>query len=341
MSPGTHSSETPGVSVVICCHNSATRLPATLRHLAAQKTPMDLPWEVVLVDNGSTDSTVATARSSWPTNLAAPLRVVNEPQLGLSHARLRGLREAKYPFISLVDDDNWIAPNWLTLMAEILSAHPEVAACGGDIEAAPEVQLPRWFDAQQRNYAVGKQGKGAGYIADTPGYLFGAGLGIRRSAWEKLLANGFTQLAADRTGAASMGGGDLELCFALRLAGWKLYYDPRLKLRHFIPRERLRWTYLRRLYRGTGVVGVSLAPYKIALRETQGAPEARTGAFRDGVVQSIARNVSRLLHGDFQFLLTLEMLIARRRERRRRCREFDQMIERVRNAPWRKTGLTL
>ena len=45
----------PGVSVVICCHNSGKRLPETLRHLAAQVVEEGIPWEVVIVDNASTD----------------------------------------------------------------------------------------------------------------------------------------------------------------------------------------------------------------------------------------------------------------------------------------------
>ena len=270
---------TKGVSVIICCHNSAARLPETLRHLAAQRVPSDLSWEVVVVDNGSTDNTADAAISSWPKDGPAPLRVVPEPELGLSHARERGRHEARYAFISLVDDDNWVAPDWVAVVNEVLTSHPEVAACGGDIEAVCETGPPRWFASQQRNFATGAQGTCSGYIADTPGYLFGAGLSIRRSAWENLLHGGFKQVVGDRKGAGSLGGGDLELCFALRLAGWKLWYDPRLKLRHFIPNQRLRWSYLRRLYRGTGVVGVHLAPYKIALQETH-APEADDPAWR-------------------------------------------------------------
>jgi glycosyltransferase involved in cell wall biosynthesis len=329
-----------GVSVIICCHNSGARLPETLRHLALQQVPADLLWEVIVVDNHSADDTADVAISSWPKDAPAPLRVTHEPELGLSHARERGRLEAKYAFISLVDDDNWVEPDWIAVVNEVLASHPEVAACGGDIEAACETEPPHWFASQQRNFAVGVQGASAGYIADPPGYLFGAGLNIRRSAWEDLLRSGFEQIIGDRKGAGALGGGDLELCFALRLAGWKLWYDPRLKLRHFIPSQRLRWSYLRRLYRGTGVVGVHLEPYIMALREMIAAETDGHGVRPNNKLlhawEKCVLNVSRILHGNFQLLLRIELVAAHELEYLRQGRRFEEMVQRIRNAPWRK-----
>ena len=334
----------PGVSVVICCYNSAARLPETLRRLAAQQVPAGLSWEVIVVDNQSTDNTTDVTLSSWPEDAPAPLRLVHEAELGLSHARERGRLEARYAFISLVDDDNWVDPNWIAVVNEVLVSHPEVAACGGDIEAVCETRPPRWFASQQRNFAVGIQGASPGYIADPPGYLFGAGLTIRRSAWENLLRNGFEQVVGDRKGAGALGGGDLELCFALRLAGWKLWYEPRLRLCHFIPSSRLRWSYLRRLYRGTAVVGVHLAPYIMALQEMNATESAGRGEqTKNKLLQSAMHawgkgvlNLFRILRGNFQLLLRIEHVAARELEYRRQGRRFEEMVQRIRNAPWRR-----
>ncbi|MCM8776282.1 MAG: hypothetical protein NC930_08060, partial [Candidatus Omnitrophica bacterium] len=60
-------------------------------------------------------------------------------------------------------------------------------------------------------------------------------------------------------------GEDAEICYLLRLAGYRLWYDDRLKLKHFIPGERLTWDYLRALWRGFGEAGVYLDPYKFLL----------------------------------------------------------------------------
>ena len=59
-------STNPAISVVICCHNSAAVLPPTLMHLAAQIVDPSVQWEVVVIDNASTDDTVQVATRAWP-----------------------------------------------------------------------------------------------------------------------------------------------------------------------------------------------------------------------------------------------------------------------------------
>jgi glycosyltransferase involved in cell wall biosynthesis len=261
-----------GVSVVVCCHNSAPRLPATLAHLAAQDASVD--WEVVVVDNGSTDDTAAVARSSWPSTTPAPLRIVREARLGLIHARARGLAEARFEIVAFVDDDNWLSPDWLQLAASIMRAHPEVGACGGSNVPAFATEPPWWFRAHMTNFATGQQATGEGDVTETRGWLWGAGLAIRRSAWEQLQAGGFRTLTVGRQGGRLASGDDVELCFALRLAGWRLWHSPRLRLRHFIPASRLDWRYLRRLHRGFGAANIMLAPYRYQIAATRHGRDA-------------------------------------------------------------------
>src|SRR5262249_17511403 len=105
------SSSLRGVSVILCCHNSVTRLKPTLAHLAGQSGIGEREWEIVLVDNASTDQTASHAQSLWQ-SFGAPseLRVVSEPNLGLIHARVTGISSAGYEILTFVDDDNWISP---------------------------------------------------------------------------------------------------------------------------------------------------------------------------------------------------------------------------------------
>jgi glycosyltransferase involved in cell wall biosynthesis len=255
-----------GVSVVICCHNGARRLPQTLAHLAAQQVEPWVAWEVIVVDNASTDGTGQVALTSWPADAPAPLQVVNEPRIGLSFARWRGFQEARYAVISFVDDDNWVCPEWVQLVSEIMRQHPNVGACGGYIEAVCEITPPWWFERYKRRYCIGPQGQAAGDITSTRGYLWGAGLSVRKTAWQQSVSKGFQSLLIGRQGKALSSGEDAELCLALRLAGWRMWYEPRLTLHHFLPARRLEWKYLRALHRGFGASSVIPDLYYFALR---------------------------------------------------------------------------
>ena len=65
-----------GVSLVICCHNSADKLPATIQHLFDLNVKNDVPWELIIVDNASTDGTQETAVQHLPEKLKKITRVV-------------------------------------------------------------------------------------------------------------------------------------------------------------------------------------------------------------------------------------------------------------------------
>jgi glycosyltransferase involved in cell wall biosynthesis len=259
---------TAGMSFVVCCHNSACRLSDTLAHLAAQRVPAGAAWEVVLVDNASTDSTVETARRIWGVG-PAPLRFVEEGRHGLTRARLAGAAAARYDAMTLVDDDNWLAPDWSAVALDALRAHPEAGALGGQSAAVPEIPPPVWFLPFAENFAVGAQAPASGDVTKSRGYLWGAGLVIRRAAWEDLLGAGFEFLLGDRTGGHLRSGGDTEICHGLRLRGWSLRYEADLFFRHFVPETRLRWRYFRRLFRSFGAASVVLDTYRLALRERE------------------------------------------------------------------------
>lgn len=274
----------PGVSVVVCCYNSANRLPETLAHLVQQEVSENLSWEVVVVDNGSTDNTAGVARSCWPKNSPIPLRVVVEPQVGLSNARQRGFLEANFDLVSFVDDDNWVAPDWVATAAAVMQEHPEAGACGGRTEAVCESPPPSWFNKFQEHYACGAKSDRALDVTERGGFLWGAGITIRKGAWQHLITCGFQPRLVGRRGTSLSGGEDSELCKALRLAGWKLWYDPRLSLRHYMPASRLQWSYLRRMQRGYGASFPAGDPYAVALQNRPKRP-----SWHSRTVRALAR----------------------------------------------------
>lgn len=334
-----------GVSVVICCHNSEQRIAQTLNHLAAQQVPTRKPWEVVIVDNASSDKTAQLAHTIWSQDPPAPLRVVDEPKRGLAFARQRGFQAARFEFVSFVDDDNWVAKDWVEGVYEIMSSSSDIGACGGVSRAVCETEPPTWFRQVQSKYAIGRQGDVAGDITWSRGYLWGAGLTVRKSAWERLVSRGFRPLLVGRQGRTLGSGEDQELCLALRLAGWQLCFEPRLRLSHFIPTHRLRWRYLRRMMRGFGASSVEHDPYRHVLPDNSDGLEARHGSIwlrkTGSVIKKLLRYKGRLLiswwmamEGDGN-VLAIEYLVGRLGELVRRRESYDRSFQQISEASWR------
>jgi len=265
----------PGVTVAICCHNSAARLPETLKHLAAQQPAHEISWEVLVIDNASTDNTATVALESWAANASVPLRVAVEPQPGLSHARVKAFHEARHDIISFIDDDNWVSSDWVLLVNKFFEQHPEVGAVGGcGAPVFENNQVPSWFKWLNKSYAAGPQYENSGDITDmTTSLLWGAGFSMRSKIFTELEARGFQFMCTGRLGNLLTAGEDVELCHAIRALGWRLYYLSALRYQHFIPAARLTWPYLRNLYRGAGRGAVYINIIRTATDETTSPAE--------------------------------------------------------------------
>lgn len=335
-----------GISVVICCYNSAARLPETLRHLQAQEGTDGIAWEVIVVDNASTDATADTARQVWAEKPVAPLRVVPEPQPGLSYARARGAAEASFSIVALVDDDNWTPPRWLATVDSIFKQHPQVGVVGGPTTEVCEVEPPAWFAQFKGHYAV--------YGLDSPGgvveqYVCGAGLCFRKEAWETVVAKGFEGELTDRKGKELTSGGDTEICAALRLAGWQIWYEPALCIRHFIPAGRLNWDYLTRLNTGFGKQSVYLDAYYALLPGfTRGKParpcwiHESIKALRAlvGLFPQVCFRSAEQLEGSAAWLVWKNQC-ARLKTLWQEKGGYARRFRRIATAPWKQAGQAL
>ncbi|GAA3951384.1 glycosyltransferase [Hymenobacter algoricola] len=257
-----------GVSILICTYNGAARLPETLRHVAAQQVPAHIPWEVLVVSNASTDDTIAAAqRLGRELLLPVPLRVLDAPRPGKENALIQGFEAAAYEFMAVVDDDNWLAPDYVRRAYETMAAHPAIGILGAQAQGAFEVPPPAWFAEFQAVYAVGPQNGGtSGPLPATDGYLYGACSVVRRSGWQKLRAHGFAFTTSAKRGKVLSGAEDVELGDALRLAGYTLWYDAQLQFRHFMFKERLTWEYLLRMARGTASSQLTSVVYYFVFR---------------------------------------------------------------------------
>jgi len=252
-----------GISIVICTYNGEKRLPETLSHLSQLKVRPDVAWEVLVIDNASTDNTSRVAMDVWERQkCTAPFSLLYQPNQGLTYAREMALKEAKHTFILFCDDDNWLDENYLNIAYDLMVQHPEIGVLGGQGELEYEVEPPYWV-AKFPKYANGKQAKQSGKVPTNA--VYGAGFVLRKSAYDNLLQAGFRPLLTDRLAGNLSSGGDYELCYALALAGYTIWYDERLLFKHYITKDRIDWNYYIQFFDEGSECYEVLVPYQIIM----------------------------------------------------------------------------
>ncbi len=243
----------PLISVILCAHTPhPVRLARTLAGLAAQ-TLAPSSWEFLLIDNRSTPP-LSLSSSPHPS-----LRIIRENALGLTPARIAGIRSATGSFLVFVDDDNILAPDFLSHALRLFDAHPALVAAGGPVRPEWETSPPAWSAPFHGLLALRDLGTVSriatgGPKAPWPDFApVGAGLVIRRTAalaYADALAAAPGRRALDRAGGSLASGGDNDLVFTALHAGGNVAYFPELQLTHLIPAARLAPAYLARLNRG-------------------------------------------------------------------------------------------
>lgn len=242
-------------------------MPETLRHLSLQKTAQSLSWEIILVDNASTDDTKAVAKNEWTEQdkSSVPLKIIDQPIQGLSFARAKGIEASAYDILIFCDDDNWLESNYIQDAYSLVNSDLRIGALGGTGIAVSDSVLPNWFDKYKYSFACYAQGECDGELTNPKATLYGAGLVVRREVLIELNKKKFKPLLTDRIKTKLVSGGDTELCYAIRLIGYKLSFSERLKFFHYLPEDRLTENYLQRLNKSLAYCSASLIIYRYVL----------------------------------------------------------------------------
>ena len=234
-------------SIIICCYNSTSRITKTLLEISKLKTD-DFCYEVILVDNNSSDKTSQLAKDIWQNNGSnTVLKVVYEKIPGQTFARKKGVSHASGQYILFCDDDNWLKDDYLIKAKKILQSRQDIGALGGWSEGVFEIQPPEWFLKISNCFAVGGMPDEKLMEAD---YIWGAGMIIRSDLAKKIFNQNFSN--SGRSGKILTSGDDVEICSKIKTLNYKVFKSSELFFKHFITKERLTIDYLRRLYIGFG-----------------------------------------------------------------------------------------
>jgi glycosyltransferase involved in cell wall biosynthesis len=253
-----------GITILVCTFNGAQRLPVTLRCIAAQQIPAGAGCELIVVNNASTDDSLAVIQQEWQRyDTTIELRVITEMRTGLTYAREAGFCAAQYDYIILCDDDNWLAPDYVRTAFTVMESQPDIGILGGKGNFVFEEPAPAWL-LSCNLYAGGAQASKSGIVTDQ--FVYGAGAVLRKSAYEKICAGGFVPALTDRQGMNLSSGGDHELCYVLALAGYKIWYEGNLRFDHYITANRLKLPYYLTYIEESAHCFSVLEPYKILLK---------------------------------------------------------------------------
>jgi glycosyltransferase involved in cell wall biosynthesis len=249
------------ISVIICTHNPReSYLRRTLAALEAQTLSKD-QWELLVIDNASESPVVGGFELSWHPRSAH----IREHEIGLTPARLRGISEAVADLLLFVDDDNVLAPDYLSTLLEIHQRMPEMAVIGsGSIVGEFEIEPPPWMESFLPMLALREIS--ADIWSNDPlrlgFYPCGAGLGLTRHlahVYRDMLEKDQRRRFLDRRGSSLMSGGDDDICFTAGSLGMGVGMFKSLSLRHLIPKERLNVEYLSKLAEGMYLSGLVLS----------------------------------------------------------------------------------
>jgi glycosyltransferase involved in cell wall biosynthesis len=201
------------VSVVVPTYNRLHLVRGCLEALARQVAP-DAPWEVIVVDDGSTDGTrAALDGSSWP----FPFTYLPKPNGGRGSACNLGVRHARAPWVAFVDDDCVVPSGWLAAVVTATRARAEVAGFAGVVEPIEEVRLVSRYVHRRRLFACPTVVNGR--VLTLPGVAV-----LRRSAFEQV--GGYDEWFR------LPGGEDVDLGHRLLAAGETLAFEPTVVVRH-------------------------------------------------------------------------------------------------------------
>ena len=237
------------LSVVICTHNP---LPEHLRRVIESlqtQTASTAIWELLLIDNASREALAGAWDLSWHPHG----RHIREEEVGLTVARMRGIRESRGDVVVFVDDDNVLAADFLEQSCTIAERWSGVGVWGGscvpEFEVEPAEELRGYLDwmavvdVQDVHVTTALEGPGLRPI--------GAGMCVRRS----IAMSWADETAADRVrrnlgakGESLMGSEDEDIRISAVRGGFAMGMFPQLSLVHLIPSRRVQPDYMVRLY---------------------------------------------------------------------------------------------
>ena len=206
------------LSLVICTRNRAVQLAKTLTRVSAMRSRLN--WELIIVDNESTDRTSAVL-AEFAATWDRPMQTLIKKGRGVSCAKNAGWRSAKADIVACIDDDCYPKKDYLDSIFGCFSNDPRLGFVGGRIllHDPTDRRITIQESLEPRSFPKGS------FIR--PGVIQGANIAYRRAALIEV--GGFDPWFG---GGALYSGEEVELMARISAAGWNGAYDPKPVVYH-------------------------------------------------------------------------------------------------------------
>lgn len=234
------------ISVIIPTRNRASLLEKFLLSLKNQTLAI-FNYEVIIVDNGSTDSTKSLVEKYIP--IITNLKYIFEPNPGLHSGRHRGFLESQGEILVYGDDDIEAFPQWLETIYHSFQENPEVAMMGGKNLPQFESNPPQWLEKMWQPNQSGEQILGYLSILNlgdeikliSPYYIFGCNFAIRRLVLQE--AGGFHPDGMPQELIKYRGDGESYVSSYVQKKSYQALYHPDASVYHWVSNKRMTLEY--------------------------------------------------------------------------------------------------
>ncbi len=235
------------LSVVVCTYNRDQYIYECLAHL--EKNKFHGEWEVLLIDNNSTDNTQSECDRFVADYSPSNYRYIKETNQGLSYARNRGIEESSGDWVIFLDDDAYVGESYLSTLYDWLTRYPETGAFGGAIEPVFEAGEPDWLNSWSRGFVSALDMGDRVSLFKKGKYPIGANMGISKVVLERV---GRFNPELGRTATSLLGGEEKDIFYKIQQEGYPVYYFPGIKVFHNIPQKRTSFAFVEKLGLGVG-----------------------------------------------------------------------------------------
>lgn len=237
------------LSIIICSYNRASYISDALTSLYVQSSGLD-NFEVIFVDNNSTDNTKEVYAQWRQTNTNGQFTFISEMQQGASFARNTGAAIAKGEWVCFMDDDAVATTDYVKNIIKHIQDQPFIVGFGGRIIPKYIPAEPKWMSYYVSSLVGNFDYAPTACAFENGKYPLESNMIVKKSVYDQI--GGFNVNLPGVVGTLRIGGEGKELFYKIIALGHTIYYDPSICVHHVVEVKKLTSEYMYRVASGIG-----------------------------------------------------------------------------------------